>query len=180
MKTCIQCGETKDESEFYKIKAQPDGKDYYCKPCRSEYNRAHQGKNKMPQSTVDVRDALLERGIPVTPGYNVGMPWYDLVAYGYIPIEAKSSRPQKYNRAGNEIFNFKFTSAQVEKYSESPEGFVVFVANGRKRSFLVVPARMLAVRKNVLITYPTSEVCSFEGAFNLIEDKVIDDIKSRR
>lgn len=45
MKKCSQCGEEKDESEFYKDKRHPDGLRYNCKVCqnktRNEWRKAN-------------------------------------------------------------------------------------------------------------------------------------------
>ena len=34
-KTCSKCQEAKDTTVFYKLKAEEDGFDYYCKTCRN-------------------------------------------------------------------------------------------------------------------------------------------------
>lgn len=38
-KACSMCGETKPGDAFYDSPGNVDGLDYYCKPCRKEYDR---------------------------------------------------------------------------------------------------------------------------------------------
>ena len=48
MKYCPKCDTSKDELEFYNNKAQPDGLESYCKPCKKEavavYHKTNKGK----------------------------------------------------------------------------------------------------------------------------------------
>ena len=45
-KQCSKCGEEKDITKFSKSSASKDGRQDYCKSCKSEYNRTHQNRNK--------------------------------------------------------------------------------------------------------------------------------------
>lgn len=46
MKTCNKCGDTKPLNEFAENKSKPDGKQYQCRSCQSDYRREHYEKNK--------------------------------------------------------------------------------------------------------------------------------------
>jgi len=46
MKQCPSCGEYKDESEFFRNKAQPTGYSYNCKRCDKIRSREYARKNK--------------------------------------------------------------------------------------------------------------------------------------
>lgn len=45
-KQCSKCREVKRLTEFDKKSASKDGRQDYCKPCKSEYDRTHQNRNK--------------------------------------------------------------------------------------------------------------------------------------
>lgn len=47
MRTCTLCGETKNETEFYKNNARIDGLSTYCKTCQKKYNDARKNKKKI-------------------------------------------------------------------------------------------------------------------------------------
>jgi 5-methylcytosine-specific restriction endonuclease McrA len=46
MKYCPKCDKQKDEEEFHNNRAQPDGKENYCKPCKKETVAAYQKTDK--------------------------------------------------------------------------------------------------------------------------------------
>ena len=46
MKTCNQCKQTKEFTEFHKNKRKPDGHQERCKTCRSAYRAEYYKKNK--------------------------------------------------------------------------------------------------------------------------------------
>ena len=45
-KQCSKYGKEKDITKFSKSSASKDGRQDYCKSCKSEYNRTHQNRNK--------------------------------------------------------------------------------------------------------------------------------------
>ena len=45
-KQCSKCGEEKEVTKFSKSSSRKDGRQDYCKSCKSEYNRTHQNRNK--------------------------------------------------------------------------------------------------------------------------------------
>lgn len=51
-KRCSKCGETKPLDEFGKDKKSPDGKNYWCKPCVNDRNRAKQTKKNQSSGTA--------------------------------------------------------------------------------------------------------------------------------
>ena len=52
-KTCSRCQEAKDTTVFYKLKAEEDGFDYYCKTCRNASANKTWTTNKKKCSTQD-------------------------------------------------------------------------------------------------------------------------------
>ena len=70
MKKCIQCGEIKSPSEFWKRNAEKDGLDTYCIPCRkiskkAEYNRNRQNRldySKIYRSNPENKKRIKEYG----------------------------------------------------------------------------------------------------------------------
>lgn len=53
-KTCVKCNKKQSINKFYKIKAQPDGYDYYCKECRKTTSLAsHRFGKRKPKCTIE-------------------------------------------------------------------------------------------------------------------------------
>ena len=52
-KTCSRCQEAKDTTVFYKLKAEKDHLDYYCKTCRNASAKKTWTTNKKRCSTQD-------------------------------------------------------------------------------------------------------------------------------
>lgn len=46
MRTCSECKQAKDCTEFYNMKSGRNGKDNYCKVCRKEKNRLYNLNNR--------------------------------------------------------------------------------------------------------------------------------------
>lgn len=139
-KICKKCGPPeKPLSEFYKGAAK-DGKDSYCKPCRSLINREQRetSKTRTPdqreeKSTHIGRALLSEQGIPCVTGRESGLPWVDLLAWGCVPVEVKFSTPKENNP---NKFVWGFTPRQlINGFS----GIFLFIAMGRDevRSFVI-------------------------------------------
>lgn len=133
MKTCVRCGQQKDESEFYK-----QGTDNYCKPCRLEVNRINYVRRKhLPSgkqgevSTLLARKLLLLRGIPTVMG---GNHWADLMAWGCVPIEAKLSHPGEYSN------QFTWMFSQRQRSVGYQDGLFMFIAqSSESRRVFIVP-----------------------------------------
>jgi hypothetical protein len=172
------------ESEFYIRRNAKDGLDPWCKDCRRADNiKRNATGHSEPISTKLVRDALAERGIPVTIGRYVGMPWVDIAAYGYIPIEAKSAKARGDGR--HNVYTFGFTHSQVKS---EKRGFVVLIAVGETVRYFVVPAEhevfdingeklVLAVDTVRKRSNRWSEIAKYENAFHLIKNQVVADIQ---
>lgn len=191
MKWCRKCDTEKPLSEFFNRKEANDGKDPWCKDCRRENNKYYtQRKSKMPKSTSDVMEALKGRGIPVLTGYMAGLSGWDLCAYGYIPIEAKSSECKITGFHGQEQYSFGFTKSQIEKYN-TPEvlgSFIIFIAYSSQPRYFVVPAERISISRPKVIMTINPIRCDglanwdfwqrYENAFWLITEKVINDAQS--
>lgn len=64
MKTCTNCNETKELSEFYTNKRSSDGHQYACKVCRRKAQKEYH------QKSPEVRKAWRERRLAADPQYN--------------------------------------------------------------------------------------------------------------
>lgn len=63
MKTCPNCKETKDHSEFYAHKGRYDGLQATCKVCRKAYNAQHYKDNKKAYLDRARKPAHLRHGL---------------------------------------------------------------------------------------------------------------------
>jgi len=148
MKECRHCGLPKDESEFYKSKNTSDGLHSWCKACHRESMREARFRvgTTTEASTLLVLNELTRRGIPASPGYGLGMPGVDLVAWGCVPIEAKTSQPIG-NREGQYVWHFN--ESQREKWFS---GLIVFAGRCGDDSarFFVVPADDIRLREHII------------------------------
>lgn len=108
-KTCVDCGKEKPLSDFYTRSGLPHLRLAWCKPCHVK--RARKQK-VVPRhvSTVESETRLIEYlwrlGIPAMPGKAMAHEYADVVAWGCVMIEVKSSR------YGGHSYNFNFTPLQ--------------------------------------------------------------------
>lgn len=106
---CSTCKQIKSVTEFYtRGKHSP----YYCAECkdcmklRSRNQRRVDRKVSVVPSEGDVIHELLRQGIPALPGKALAQQWADVIAFGAVLIEVKSSKLHKGQ------FNFAFTPHQ--------------------------------------------------------------------
>lgn len=136
-KKCAACKIEKSLSEFY-----PRGKTkYYCSECKEcmKARSKRQAPRNRQVSTVesegDVIKKLLENGVPALPGKALRHQWADVVAWGCILIEVKSSN------LINGQFSFGFTSAQRRERLRGE--FIALVANwGDHSDYYIFPANL--------------------------------------
>lgn len=171
MKTCHKCKVEKPEGSFYKRSNSPDGLDAWCKVCRNadSKERYETGNRQLPWSTDRAIRLLSENGIPTTVGRIVGRPGKDIVAYGYITIEAKSAQPHGING-----YIFGMTKAQRQK----PCDYYLLICKDTGRVF-VVPgdSEVLNFGATALIVNVTNpRLLCFENAYQTIKDRVVLDI----
>lgn len=138
LRKCSKCHELKALSEFY---PRPGGKyvTSECKECmktRSKQAVKVDKKVALVPSEADVITELHKRGIPALPGKALHQQWADVIAYGCVLIEVKSS---ELNHRGS--FHFAFTQSQrdgklrgdlialVCRYGDGENTFHVFSAN---------------------------------------------------
>lgn len=170
MKTCRKCNQAKPESEFYKRRNMLDGLDAWCKICRRKDTHSRVGKSKLAASTELALRFLSENGIPTTTGFVMGRPGKDLVAYGYISIEAKSA--VRFRKCG--AYSFGLTKAQRMRRCE----FYILIFSDVSRIF-VLPgdSELLNFKSSLYINITDPRMQQYENAVHLIKDKVICDIK---
>lgn len=171
MKTCRKCKETKPDSEFYKKSDNQDGLDRWCKICRykDSQERYQKGARQLPWSTDKAIQMLSMNGIPTTVGRVVGRPGKDIVAYGYITIEAKSALPHRLNG-----YVFGLTKAQKDQHCD----FYLLICRDTERSF-VVPGNNEVLTLDgsaIYINVTDLRIQCFENAFHLIKQRALRDI----
>lgn len=112
VKDCPHCGATKSVDEFY---LRTDGRNYnsWCKACMMENSRQLAKQNISRLITrIDGENAVLsalhQQGIPAVPGKALSHKWADIIAWGIVRIEVKSSV-----RYDDGSFHWNFTSRQV-------------------------------------------------------------------
>ncbi len=146
MKTCIRCGESRPESDFYR-----NGTDSYCKSCRRVINSEGRSRRKerglashLPgePSTQAAMDVLLQHGIPSCPGSAMGRAWIDLIAWGCVPIEAKISLPYRKENT----YQWSFTPSEIVR---GFEGLFMFFARSSERDrVFIVPSNVDWIQTN--------------------------------
>lgn len=67
-KTCTNCGQVKDEGEFYRDKTQVDGLAVWCKECRKEQERDRYRK-KRGWKALCAQESMWPSGKPLPKGY---------------------------------------------------------------------------------------------------------------
>lgn len=181
LRKCIRCLEEKPVDQFYFIKAR-GGYDSYCKECKIKMSAENYKKgSEMARSTKVVLDKLKELGIPAGPGAWFEQKWVDIVAYGFINIEAKGSTlrykngkklAEKYNEPGYYQFVFSKYEKSVER-----KGFVILVTYEEPKRFFVIPysdplvSQVNAVSVKLDSDHPKSfkkRLEAFENRFDLI------------
>lgn len=148
MKTCTHCHQAKDTHDFYKSDRTQDGLHSWCKACHREQAQASKSRigTTTEPSTVTVLEELKRRGIPAAPGRGFGMPYVDLVAWGCVPIEAKTSEPA--NRKEG-LYMWHFNKGQRERWFG---GLLIFAGkydDGHYR-FFVVPADDIRLKEYII------------------------------
>jgi hypothetical protein len=92
-KVCKDCQQEKSVSEFYE-RVEGGWLTAYCKVChRIRSKRQQRGDRKIAvvQSEGDVITQLLKQGIPALPGKALQQQWADVIAWGCVLLEVKSS-----------------------------------------------------------------------------------------
>lgn len=108
---CDKCKQWKPRSEFYARSGMPHLILNDCKECRKKMS-ARQVRVPRTVSSVETETLVIERlkqfGIPALPGKALSVHFTDILAWGSIPIEAKSSNYHDSTRG----FRFGFTPKQ--------------------------------------------------------------------
>ena len=177
MRTCRKCKNAKPDGEFYQRSDSPDGLDRWCKECRKEdsnFRNTHKNR-KLPYSTEQALKLLSDNGIPVTVGYLVGRPRKDLVAYGYLTVEAKSALGA-HNATTGYVFGMTKTQ-HVERCD-----FYILICKDIERVFVVpLESHVLNFDTRALyINVHDPQLAQFENAYHLIKERALRDIQESR
>ena len=174
MRTCTKCKRELDKTEYY----QRNGKYHvWCKTCLKKLNKWN--GHKMVGSTKIVLDKLKELGFCVT-AHIVGdiYPGADIVAWGLIPIEAKTAK----DTGRHNVPSFNIGFSQTQKSINYLHGFTVltiFVENEVRRYFVIPHTAQLIQNirdgKHVRLSFSISEnsqnyqyLLQYENRFDLI------------
>ena len=95
MKTCNKCYASKDKKEFHKSIRNPDGLDYWCKHCRSEYKKTPicKARDAEYQKSPAVKTRLSE--YRKTLAYRA---WYASYMSKYVRTESSKAKQIEYQR----------------------------------------------------------------------------------
>lgn len=128
---CKFCGQDKPLTEFYALQSR-------CKACMAIANKAR-GKVRSPESLLNtlvgsegaVIRELREHGIPAYPGKSVGYALVDVVVWGCVGLEVKSSKDY------GGFWQWGFTKQQRGRLQAD---LIVLVTNEPDVEFFVFPA----------------------------------------
>lgn len=201
LRTCRKCGQPKPITEYYKHLGQKDGLEVRCKECVRAYSRQYRQTHGQPlrgsresgrATEQNVIDKLNGLGIFATSGKTSPFPWADVVAWGCVRIEVKTSVFQG-------RYNFGFTPTQIRRGVEAdlillvcvlpesnettyhlfPSDFEVFYHNNRrgyasgrlKAGVHYVPDHLIKFRHHHTNALTTAIMDKHQNAWELIEQK---------
>jgi hypothetical protein len=171
-KNCEKLGILLPESEFYKHVDSPDGLDIWCKKCRYEDTRMRlkSGTRQLPWSTDKVLQLLSQNGIPATIGRIVGKPRQDIVAYGYLTVEAKSALPKR----TKDQYAFNLTKTQRTERCD----YYVLVCRDTERAF-VIPGDSELITLNftkIFLDMGDPRLEQYENGYDQIKQRLIKEV----
>jgi len=112
-KVCARCKILLPLSEYYFRNGKPHS---YCKECIAKTASEHRPlAQQIPKDVSEIAaiDYLKSHGIPSLPGKALNFSWVDVITFGCIRIEVKSSKlftDKKYNH-----FKWTVSSTQIER-----------------------------------------------------------------
>jgi hypothetical protein len=112
-KVCAKCKTDKPLSEYYFRNGNPHS---YCKTCIKDTANGHRPiSQQIPkdQSEIAAIEYLRAKGIPSLPGKSLKYSWVDVVAFGCIRIEVKSSK--LFTDSNYPYFKWSVSSTQLER-----------------------------------------------------------------
>ena len=204
-KTCSTCGESKMLSDFYKHPGHGDGHANECKECAKE--RAHLNRinslgskkirkpNSGRPSEQHVIEKLRRMGIYAVSGSATQYSWVDIVVWGCVLIEVKTSYFDGYQ------FHFNFTPVQLKRGVQAdfillvcviPQDDVrtyhlfsanhpVFYRVGKhKRSMSYAPGAKPKPRGDIKVSLIDALMKEYENAWHLIEERRVEIQKALR
>jgi hypothetical protein len=101
MKTCVSCKKPLEDSAFYPRSGKPHLTNSECKDCMKTRSL---NQTPLPVGTsrvateMDVIGILARYGIPAQPGRDLRHKWVDVIAWGNVLIEVKSSTRRSYGQ----------------------------------------------------------------------------------
>jgi hypothetical protein len=106
LKECRKCHEVKPLTEFYVSSTLKDQLSNKCKLCSIAYGKSRNGNKSPREQEVRFVEYLTKKGIYATLGRNAGdHKWADVVAWGCIRIELKTSFAQFHTERHTFHFN---------------------------------------------------------------------------
>jgi hypothetical protein len=190
-KYCIKCGELKPLSGFYARKRVGDGYMNWCKDCHKAmtYSNPLYAKDQVIEATeADVIKKLLSIGIYATPGKASAYNHVDVVAWGCVQIEVKSSTLR--HKKGSQHYSFGLTPNQQlnglrahvvvltclnsngNSYHIFPSDHEIFQINDRLRTAIVyTPTKTREYKSDIRKSLSHELMQYYQDAWGLIEVK---------
>lgn len=143
-KECKRCHEEKNLSEFYEAKGCKDGHASLCKVCYRDvrkYNRSKPREVPSIKSEAKAIKHLRRQGIFATPGKMSELRHLDVIAWGCVGIEVKTSRPDEEGK-----YLFGFTPTQRKRGIRGD--FILLVCEGKETTYHLFPSKHPAFYMN--------------------------------
>lgn len=191
MKVCLGCKIPLDESEFYTRSGRPDLVLSYCKNCMKKRSkdqvRLPAGVSSVPTETA-VMIALAAEGVPSCPGRDLSRKYVDVVAWGCVNLEIKSSIPdergyftfalterQKQNGVRGDLIVLTCVYPALYSFHVFPTNHAIFFNDDERKQYIVYASEPLTHRKTThngkLIVHLTPELMQqHQDAWGLIEN----------
>lgn len=147
-KTCKKCKQVKPVEEFYFLTGARDSLFSECKDCCKKKTRGQKAFDRLvPSNETEgaVIQQLARNGIPALPGKSLAHRHTDVVAWGCVMIEVKSSNPLQ--RKGRPTYSFGFSPKQ--RVAGVRGDLIVLVCiSESERTYHILPADHAAFFRN--------------------------------
>lgn len=187
-KICTRCKESKAVDEFYSRSGAPHLHYNVCKECFRAGAKTRRPLGKLVASTDTehaVIQQLIQRGIPAVPGKSLAHRYADIIAWGCVMVEVKSSTLHP-----NDIFQFGFTGQQQNRglrgdlvvlvcqyddcntYHVFPSDHAIFYRNGQLKTATCYMLNPKHRKFRQGVTQLTDELMTqHQDAWHLVEER---------
>jgi len=189
-KLCNKCSEEKPLEEFYSRRNVGDGYMNWCKDCHKSVtygNTIHPKDKAVEIGAASLIRKLLSLGVYAAPGKASVFKHVDVVAWGCVRIEVKSSNLRP-NKSGNPYYSFGLTPQQQETglqadiivlicldgstYHVFPADYPIFFNNDRlRKSIVYTPSKGREYQSEVRKSLSRELMSQFKDAWYFVERK---------